>query len=695
MHAARCDPGSQRPPGPDTIALPPGTYALDLAGPNEDAAATGDLDITDELILVGEGAATTIIDSGALGDRVFHVSRLGTSFTLKISGVTIQNGRAPNGGGLLLESGHGAVTLDGVAVRTNNATGNPLDADEGHGGGISNAGPLALTNCIVEGNHADASGGGILNLEAPRAGDGLTATNTVISGNSAGLLPVDLVPSFADSGGGIRNDGLARLTVVTVSGNTAIANGGGILNFGRFADDNPGIGLFANGTISRAVILSRSTVSGNIAMRGGGIWNAGIFALTNATLSGNAASVESGAFYHTGSETYSWIRNATIVANTGPVAGSGAGIFNRSGFVNLGNSIVAGNQVPGIVGNQPENCVTAVVPERPQVFSAGNNVSDDGTCGFPADPRLGPLASNGGPTQTHAFLPGSPAIDNVTSAIIAGRSIGCKDEFGSPLTVDQRGVPRPLGAACDTGAVELDLNTPMGTAVDVQPLDTTTGTTPVTLTFSSISAEGETTVSSSSAGPPPPAGFKVGSPAVYFELRTTASFSPPVTVCIDYTGITFTGTPQILHFEGGAWVPLATKSDMNMVICADADSLSPFALFEPADNDLCPDDPTKTEPGVCGCGVAETPDSDGDGIPDCTDPDIDDDGVPNNTDNCAVHPNPGQADADHDGVGDACDAEIGPPTGKDQCKDGGWIAFDFPKTFKNQGDCIQFVNTGK
>jgi len=75
--------------------------------------------------------------------------------------------------------------------------------------------------------------------------------------------------------------------------------------------------------------------------------------------------------------------------------------------------------------------------------------------------------------------------------------------------------------------------------------------------------------------------------------------------------------------------------------------------------------------------------------------DADGDGVNDAEDNCPATANPDQADFDLDGAGDACDAQTGPPTFKAQCKDGGWMKFDFPRTFKNQGDCIQFVNTGQ
>jgi hypothetical protein len=88
-------------------------------------------------------------------------------------------------------------------------------------------------------------------------------------------------------------------------------------------------------------------------------------------------------------------------------------------------------------------------------------------------------------------------------------------------------------------------------------------------------------------------------------------------------------------------------------------------------------------------------DNDGDGQGDACDPDDDNDGVPDATDNCDFAANPSQADSDNDGIGNACDTQTGPPTNADQCKNGGWANFNYPRTFKNQGDCIQYVNTGK
>jgi hypothetical protein len=75
--------------------------------------------------------------------------------------------------------------------------------------------------------------------------------------------------------------------------------------------------------------------------------------------------------------------------------------------------------------------------------------------------------------------------------------------------------------------------------------------------------------------------------------------------------------------------------------------------------------------------------------------DSDNDGVVDTLDNCPFVGNPDQADFDRDGIGDACDSQTGPPVHKEQCKDGGWLRFDYPRAFNNQGDCIQYVQPGK
>lgn len=135
------------------------------------------------------------------------------------------------------------------------------------------------------------------------------------------------------------------------------------------------------------------------------------------------------------------LSNSTISGNTGDY---GAGIGNYRGITVLQNSIVATNSTG--------NCYL-----RSPITSNGYNLSSDHTCNFSnssdrnnINPKLGPLQNNGGPTQTMALLPGSPAID-------AGNPTGCKDNTGHLLTSDQRGMPRPDKedkTGCDVGAYE-------------------------------------------------------------------------------------------------------------------------------------------------------------------------------------------------------------------------------------------------
>ncbi|MDO8615594.1 MAG: right-handed parallel beta-helix repeat-containing protein [Dehalococcoidia bacterium] len=404
----------------DTISLPAGPYTLTRAGTFENAAATGDLDITGDLTINGAGAAATIINGGGL-DGVFHVKSGGV---VSISGVTIQNGSGGEGGGGIVNE-TGTVTLTNSTVSGNTA---------GYaGGGIVNYGgsTLTLTNSTVSGNTANSSvygGGGIVNY----AGSTLTLTNSTVSGNTT------------DSGGGIFNDGTMTLTNSTVSGNTASRVGGG-----------GGGGIFNGGTMT----LTNSTVSGNTAAsNGGGIVNyrGSTVTLTNSTVSGNTASASGGGIYNNdGALT---LANSTITNNTADRnangTGDGGGLRRYGGAVNLKNTIVAGNNDPssdpdcfGALSSQGYNLIQTVSPGCTIGVTTGD-ITGQGA-------QLGPLALNPpGTTQTHAPLPGSPAIDR----------------GGNCVATDQRGVARPIDGdgngttICDIGAYEVDAASPTPTA---------------------------------------------------------------------------------------------------------------------------------------------------------------------------------------------------------------------------------------
>ncbi len=132
--------------------------------------------------------------------------------------------------------------------------------------------------------------------------------------------------------------------------------------------------------------MSNSTISGNSADWGGGITNGGTGTLANTIVAGNSAT------------------------NAGPDA---EGTFTSQGYNLIGHP--SGSS--GWVGSDLQN----------------------------VNPRLGPLRNNGGPTQTHALLPASPAIN----AIPKGTN-GC----GTEITTDQRGVKRPQGSKCEIGSFE-------------------------------------------------------------------------------------------------------------------------------------------------------------------------------------------------------------------------------------------------
>jgi len=136
----------------------------------------------------------------------------------------------------------------------------------------------------------------------------------------------------------------------------------------------------------------------------------------------------------------------------------------------------------------------------------------------------------------------------------------------------------------------LGMNTAAAMNVTVIPFDTTTGTTPITVTFSNVTTAGTTSLTTGSTGPPAPSSFELGTPPVYYNLSTTASYSGTITVCVNYTGISFpSGTPSLWHYSGGAWVNITTSvNTTTMVVCGTTTSLSPFALFQPVPSILPP-----------------------------------------------------------------------------------------------------------
>lgn len=283
--------------------------------------------------------------------------------------------------------------------------------------------------------------------------DGPGATSLTVSGNrvsgilranSGGVtLEVDdltLANGSAHDGAAIFNNG-GRVAVArgVFLQNRALSGGGGAIN-----------------NFSGTATVTDSTFSGNSAFAGGAIENVGgaTLTITNSTFSGNSA-LPGGAISNYGttptSPSTATISNSTFVGNSAIVGG---GIYNlRYATIRVTNSTFSGNSATGSQGAAihndgltptVENSILAGNPCQGPIADGGGNLDwPESSCpGFNADPKLGPLAANGGPTLTMALGPRSGAIDTAVGA-------------NCPST-DQRGVLRPQGAGCDIGAFESD-----------------------------------------------------------------------------------------------------------------------------------------------------------------------------------------------------------------------------------------------
>ncbi|MGC2529518.1 MAG: MBG domain-containing protein, partial [Candidatus Acidiferrum sp.] len=174
----------------------------------------------------------------------------------------------------------------------------------------------------------------------------------------------------------------------------------------------------------------------------------------------------------------------------------------------------------------------------------------------------------------------TPSGSNYTQTIQLNGAASSSVVIGPPsATVTIPTITEPI-TVTDTPGV---FNTSSGANVTVTPVDTTTGTTPVTLTFANLTQPGVTSLTTSPSGPSAPSGFQLGNPGVYYNISTTATYTGSVMICISYTGITFTQPPQLFHYQSGAWVNVTTSvNSTTMIVCGTTTSFSPFALFQPS-----------------------------------------------------------------------------------------------------------------
>jgi len=353
----------------------------------------------------------------------------------------------------------GTCTLRAAIMQANRTT----------GVGATVALPAGVYALTIPASGSDGETNGDLNLTTPASGNpfiaivGAGAESTIIDANQ-----LDRVFS-------IEHDRTAQISGVTIR-NGFVAGfdtvGGGILSGGTLilsnatiessqADSGGGIYIYVF-AVSSYLEVRNSTISGNRAtsFNGGGIASARASMLVvNSTISQNDANDSGGGVYSPFGNAN--VYNTTIVFNHADAdndgVGRGGGVYTSSSSVlNLRNTLLAGNFTSGGPGTFSFNDDCAGV-----LNGAGKNLfweAPVSSCTLGGDAgswnslndlnTLGPLQDNGGPTQTHALLAGSNAIDGTDGS-------ACVDDQGVPLTTDQRGSPRVSGVGCDIGAFEV------------------------------------------------------------------------------------------------------------------------------------------------------------------------------------------------------------------------------------------------
>jgi hypothetical protein len=447
----------------------------------------------------GSGLLTVRRDTGG-NYRIFT----STQGDVEISGLTITNGRtpdgvqgtgnnvAPSGGGILQTSG--SLRLTDVAVTANTtgigysdlSSGSSSGGFGGFGGGIDVAGTLTMTNCVVSNNTTGRGGDGGSPGSGGRgagifteANAHVTLKNVTITGNVTGVGGGPGSNTRSGDGGGIWSGGsgfqatatldMTNVIITNNSTGTGVRFGGSgagvfiiagtaTLTNSVVANNHNGNGSTVNGSGGRGagiynfatLIVSGSTISGNSTgdtasgsdnNLGGGVYNGFILTMINSTVSGNSNGVGPafGGGVFSGVNTTLNLINCTITGNTDSNSHPG---LSTGGQVNIRNTIVAGNGpggsgpdvdgyfFPGTINSQGHNLIGSTPLSG---FTAtGDQVG--------VDPKLGPLANNGGPTLTHALLLNSPALDAGDDCVT--QAAHCGDANIPQLTTDQRGFSR-------------------------------------------------------------------------------------------------------------------------------------------------------------------------------------------------------------------------------------------------------------
>lgn len=394
---------------------------------------SGAIDVTDAVNIFGPGSGKLTVTSNNTS-RLLTIKSGSSPYHVGVTGVTLAQGSAILGGAVAVEGNQ--LDLTDVALLNNKA-------DEGGAVFLEADSRLTMINCTMSGNSANGNGGGV----SASRNSVIVVNNSAITGNSTTegnggafflrtgstlvLETCSITGNAAINGAGIafQTDGTLTITNSTLSMNTAGLIGGGIS--ASFAE----------------VELVNSTISGNAAQRGGGLYLSAAYSQYGP----DGGSDEEVPYYTTGPAN---IKNCTIsgnVASALAVNGIGGGVYSRRD-VNLANTIIAANSavVDSDIHSAPA-IPPAGVPDANTFFSffsliqnkGAADVVDQGGSIFNVVPLLGSLKNNGGPTNTVALLTGSRGIDEGDPA------------FPPPPNTDQRGFPRIVNSRIDIGAFEV------------------------------------------------------------------------------------------------------------------------------------------------------------------------------------------------------------------------------------------------
>ncbi len=461
-------------PGADNILLGIINPALFIIGSDENSSMTGDLDITDNVNIIGQGSSRNIINASGMGDRVFHIL---ASAQAKFEHVSIRGGAIEDntGAGIYVAD---ASTIDLTNVELTNNTvslvneGSSFDIS---GGGLAvDAQATAIIESSSINNNTAPIGGGINNLGRTEI------RSTVIHENTAsgtGDIDQDRKEIFSGNGGGINNlGGYLSIGNSDILNNHATHNGGGLfqinqgLNVGNMIVTNTSINdntAFSNGAGIANIgplTLSHVTVGRNIITdegNGAGIFNSGTAKLdiVNSTISSNTGARSGGGIFNSRDIT---LNNVTVYNNSAtPCSTSGCVEYNSIGgnqlaiyktTANTNPTIVVANSVlaNGPDSNSAESPCAGSTDYTNRIESLGGNIENDNTCGLAnandlpdeanvgLDPTLAVDLNYPNTTAVHALLDGGPAIDTASNS--------------SCTMVDQRFLLRdPL---CDMGSYE-------------------------------------------------------------------------------------------------------------------------------------------------------------------------------------------------------------------------------------------------